>query len=111
MADSKVPGKLAFSKDCGEADFSLSIHAVKKVLQKEIKISVEVTNPEYLQRVVNIFFSKKLNFAICNCIDGLRRYFSKWNESDREIQMPNDFYYIWHLNKMKEKNRNRLIDS
>ena len=45
-------------------------------------------------------------------MDGSRRYYAKWNKSDRERQIPYGFTYMWHLkNKTNEQtyqNRNSL---
>ena len=37
---------------------------------------------------------KEWNFAICDNMDGLRGYYSRWNKSDRERQTPYDFTYM-----------------
>lgn len=36
----------------------------------------------------------------------LRGYYTKWNESDKERQIPYDFTYIWNLkNKTNEQTK------
>ena len=32
-------------------------------------------------------------------MDGATRHYAKWNKSDREIQMPYNFTYMWSLKK------------
>ena len=54
------------------------------------------------------------SFAICDNMDAPKRYYSKWNKSDRETQILYDFSYKWNLkrkHKNKQKNRNRVIDT
>ena len=39
-------------------------------------------------------------------MDGSRGYYTKWNKSERERQIPNDFTYMWNLqNKMKKQTK------
>ena len=38
---------------------------------------------------------KEWNLSICDNIDGPRRYYEKWNQSDREKQC--DFTDMWNL--------------
>ena len=40
---------------------------------------------------------KEWNFAVCNDVDGLRDYHTKWSKSDRERQTSYDITYIWNL--------------
>ena len=43
-------------------------------------------------------------------MDGPRRYYAKWNESDRK--KPHDFTYLWNLKyKTNAQNRNRFLDT
>ena len=45
-------------------------------------------------------------------MDGPRRYYAKWNKSDRERQTPFDLTYMWNLkNKMNKQNKHGLIDT
>ena len=46
------------------------------------------------------------NHAICSNLDGPRGYYTKWNKSERERQIPNDIAYMWNL----KYNTNELID-
>ena len=41
------------------------------------------------------------DLGICNNMDGPRRYYAKWNKSDRKIQTPYDFTHMWNLEKNK----------
>ena len=43
-----------------------------------------------------ILFShkKEPNPAICDNMDGLLRYYAKWNKSDGERQIPYDLIYV-----------------
>ena len=40
---------------------------------------------------------KEWNLAICDNMDGSRRFYAKWNKSDRERQILYDFTYIWNF--------------
>ena len=40
---------------------------------------------------------KEQNNAICSNMDGPRDYYSKWNKSERESQIPYDITYMWIL--------------
>ena len=40
---------------------------------------------------------KEWNITICNQMDGPKRCYAKWNKSDRERQMPEDFTYMCDL--------------
>ena len=40
---------------------------------------------------------KERNLAICNNMDGRRRYYAKWNKSEGERQKEYDFTYMWNL--------------
>ena len=51
---------------------------------------------------------KKWNLDICDHVNEPRRYYAKWNKSDRERQIPYDSTSIQNL---KKQNRNRLIDT
>ena len=45
-------------------------------------------------------------------MDGARGYYAKWNKSDRERQISNDFTSMWSSkNKINEQNRNKLLDT
>ena len=39
----------------------------------------------------------ELNIAICSNVDGPRDYFTKWNKSEGERQIPHDITYMWNL--------------
>ena len=41
-------------------------------------------------------------------MDGSIGYYTKWNKSDRERQMPYDFTYMWNL---KQKQKSELKDT
>ena len=46
---------------------------------------------------------KKEILTFCDSMDGPGEYYVKWNEPDRERQMPYDFTYTWNLmNKINE---------
>ena len=40
---------------------------------------------------------KEWNHAICNNMDATRDYYTKWNKSERERQMPYGIIYMWNL--------------
>ena len=40
---------------------------------------------------------KERNNAICNNMNGIIDYHTKWNKSERERQIPYDITYIWNL--------------
>ena len=40
---------------------------------------------------------KEWNLAICDNMDDPRRYYAKWNTSDRERQTLYNFTYMWDL--------------
>ena len=42
---------------------------------------------------------KEWKFGICNYMDGLGRYYVKWNKSDGERQILYDITYMWNLKK------------
>ena len=48
---------------------------------------------------------KEWNVAICSDMDGPRDYQTKWNKSERVIQIPYDITYIWNL----KNDTNKLI--
>ena len=52
------------------------------------------------------FFShkKERNLAICNIIDRPQWHYAELNKSDRERQIPYNFFFIWNLkqNKLKQ---------
>ena len=49
---------------------------------------------------------KERNLAICNNMVGSRGYYTKWNKSDREKQLPYDINYMWNVkNKTNEKTK------
>ena len=45
---------------------------------------------------------KKENLATCNNMDSLRGYHAKWNQSERERQVPYDFTYMCNLEKQNK---------
>ena len=58
-------------------------------------------------------YSKGWNFAMFSNMDGLGRYYAKWNASDRGRQILYDITYMWNLNstmgnlnKQTKKNNN-----
>ena len=53
--------------------------------------------------MVGILLShKKWNNAIFSNMDGTRDYYTKWNKSERERQIPHDITYMW--NRKYDKN-------
>ena len=46
---------------------------------------------------------KTIKFAICNNMDGPLGHHAKWNNSERERQIPYYLTYMWNLNKTKAK--------
>ena len=40
---------------------------------------------------------KKWNLAICDNVDGPRGYYTKWNKSVKDKQIPYDFTHMWDL--------------
>ena len=56
---------------------------------------------------------KQWNTTICDNMDGPRRYYAKWNKSDRERQISYDFIYKWNRkNKINEQTKlNKFIDT
>ena len=66
----------------------------------------------YIHIQWNISREKEWNLAICDSVSGPWGYYSKWNMSDRERQIPYDFTYMWNLkNRTNEQTKqNRLID-
>ena len=48
------------------------------------------------------------NHAICDNMDAPWRYYSNWDKSDRERQIPYDFTRMWKINKHIDK-ENRLV--
>ena len=57
---------------------------------------------------------KEWNLAICDNMDDPRRYYAKWNKSDRERQTLYNSTYMWDLknktNEQTKQNRKKLID-
>ena len=53
-----------------------------------------------------------MKVTTCESMDGPIGYYTTWNKSDRESQIPYNFTYVWNLkNKINEQqNRNKLID-
>ena len=51
-------------------------------------------------------------FYFYKSIFGPRRYYAKWNKSDKQRNVPHDITYIWNLkSQINKQNRNRLIDT
>ena len=47
---------------------------------------------------------KEQILTICDNMDETKRYYAKWNNSDREKQIPYDFTYLGNIkNKINEK--------
>ena len=45
-------------------------------------------------------------------MSGSREYYTEWNKSCREIQIPYDFSYMWNLKiKQTKQNENIIIDT
>lgn len=68
--------------------------------------------------VIHIFngtllnYNEEWNLAICDNTDTPRGYYAKLKKSDREIQRPHDFTYVWNLkNKVNEQTKKKLIDT
>ena len=53
----------------------------------------------YIYNGILLSHKKKLNFTICNNMDGLGGYYANWNKSDRERQILYDITYMWNLKK------------
>jgi len=47
------------------------------------------------------------NLAICNDMDGTRRYYTKWNNLVRERKIPFDFTHVWNLRNKTDAHRGR----
>ena len=50
---------------------------------------------------------KKWNLAICNDVARARMYYTKWNKSIRERQIPYDFTYMWKLKNKTDEHMGR----
>ena len=51
-----------------------------------------------------------MKLYICDSMDGPREYYTKWNKSDRERQIPYGCTYIWNLkNKIHEQTKLKQI--
>ena len=46
-----------------------------------------------------LFNHEKGHSFICDNMDGSWGHYAKWNNSDRERQIPYDFTYMWNLKK------------
>ena len=51
----------------------------------------------YMYNGILLTYRKELNLAICDIMDGLWRYYAKWNKTEGERQIPYDFAYtrVW----------------
>ena len=55
---------------------------------------------------------KKWYLTICDIVEGPKAYFTQWNKSVKERQLPYVLTYMWNLkNKINKQNWNRLIDT
>ena len=50
---------------------------------------------------------KELNLAICNNVDGTRKYYAKPNKSGRERHTTYDFIHMWNLRNKTDEHRGR----
>ena len=58
----------------------------------------------YTYNGILLSHKKEWNLTLCDNMDGPRKYYAKWNKSDRERQIPYDFTYMWNLkNKTNEQ--------
>ena len=48
---------------------------------------------------------KEWNLAICKNMEEPRGYYAKWNKSDGERQIWQDFIYMWNLRNMMKHNK------
>ena len=51
-----------------------------------------------------LFSDKEQNLAICGNMDGTRRYYGKWNKSDRRRLIPCYFTYMCNLKNKTKSN-------
>lgn len=62
--------------------------------------------PTYTHTGILLSHKEEWDFVIYNNMGGPRGYYAKWNESDRERQIPYDFTYMWNLkNKTNEQTK------
>ena len=53
----------------------------------------------YIYSRILLSHEKEWNNAICNNMNGIIDYHTKWNKSERERQIPYDITYIWNLKR------------
>ena len=51
---------------------------------------------------------KKWNNAIFSNMNGPRDYYTKWNKSERERQIPHDITYMWNLKYDKNAKQKQI---
>ena len=54
-----------------------------------------------------LFNYKKWDLAIWDNMDGPRGYYTMWNKSVREGQIPYDFNHMWNLNNKTKEQTNK----
>ena len=84
-----------------------SVHGISQARTPLERVAISFSRVEYCSVIKNIF-------ATCDNMSGQNSgYYTKWNKSDRDKQIPFDLTYIWNA---KSKNRtkqngNRLNDT
>ena len=75
-----------------------------------IYIYIYIHTHTYIHNGILLSHKKEWNLLICDNMNGPRRYYAKWNKSDREWHILYDFTYMWDLknkwtNIIKQKQR------
>ena len=82
-------------KDICTPVFIAALFTIAKILKQPKFLSID----EWIKKICYIYngillsHKKEWNLAICDNMDGLRKYYSKWNKPDREKQILYDFTY------------------